>query len=500
MAAARSACAPQAARAVKVATRSGSSVALVEDSGRRLLYIADEDHGAVHVLDAEGPTELAVTALPGRPAQLLPLADGRVLVTLRDRNRVVALEPGARPEDGLVSLCERPTYVEPGGLAASPDGRRVAVTAGWDHRLMLLEGRSLDLERAVVLPAEPRGVLVTDDGEDAYVTHLIGGAISVVSLARPDDPPRRVSTRPDRLRAVARKGAGAPVAINPSQELAAAQGHALVAISLGSSEGRPWPARIFAPMASSDPMRFNSDVSFPGVYGGGGSGRPAVIGAFVAVIDPAAVAPLGGEVAPLREARPEDCIQPRGVAAHGDRLLLACLGVDALVELDARAADPISAERRRFRVGAGPTGVAVDPARARALVFSQWAGAITVVDLAEPAREEPRLLRLARPERPALSPQIARGAGALSRHPRRAHLRRWPRLRELPPRRPRGRPHLGDAGRAEADRVARRPRLRLGAVPSPPSSIGWSRPRHRTDRASFSPWSGRRPPCARWLT
>jgi len=53
-AAAPSACAPRAARAVKVATRSGSSVALVEDSGRRLLYIADEDHGAA--LRLEHPT------------------------------------------------------------------------------------------------------------------------------------------------------------------------------------------------------------------------------------------------------------------------------------------------------------------------------------------------------------------------------------------------------------------------------------------------------------
>jgi mono/diheme cytochrome c family protein len=83
--------------------------------------------------------------------------------------------------------------------------------------------------------------------------------------------------------------------------------------------------------------------------------------------------------------------------------------VNALVELDARAVDPITAERRRFRVGAGPTGVVVDPAKDRALVFSQWSGELTVVDLAEPSKRETQVLRLARPEAPALPPELARG-------------------------------------------------------------------------------------------
>jgi mono/diheme cytochrome c family protein len=149
-------------------------------------------------------------------------------------------------------------------------------------------------------------------------------------------------------------------------------------------------------------MRFSEVASFPGVYGGGGGG-PAVIGAFVAVFDPRARAPLGGEVAPLRQARPEDCILPRGVAVHRDRLLVACLGINAVVELDARAVDPITAERRRFRVGEGPTGIAVDPARERALVFSQWRGELSIIDLAEPAKTEAHALKLARPQNAALS-------------------------------------------------------------------------------------------------
>ena len=48
-------------------------------------------------------------------------------------------------------------------------------------------------------------VLIPEDGESAYVAHLIGGAVTVVSLARPEDPPRRIFTRPERRPAQARR-------------------------------------------------------------------------------------------------------------------------------------------------------------------------------------------------------------------------------------------------------------------------------------------------------
>jgi DNA-binding beta-propeller fold protein YncE len=361
------------------------------------------------VVDADGPTEIAVTEVAGRPAQLLALPDRRVLVTLRDTNKVIALEPGDRPEDGLVVLCERATYTEPWGLAVSTDGARVAVTTGWDHKLMILEAGSLATTRVVDLPAEPRGVLLSQDGDTAYIAHMVGGVVSSVSLSRPSDPPRRTFVRPERPAPTAKPPAKREAkAADKTQELAAAQGFALAELSLGKApDGKPWPARVFLPMASSDPMQFGAVSSFPGVYGG--AGGPAVIGAFVAVIDPVSGAPLGGEVAPLRQARPEDCILPRGMAVHNDRLLVTCLGVDTLVELDARAVDPTTAERRRFRVEEGPTGVVVDAVKERALVFSQWAGAITVVDLAPAAKGEAQVLKLARPEAPSLSPKLARG-------------------------------------------------------------------------------------------
>jgi mono/diheme cytochrome c family protein len=394
-------CGPGGARAVVPASRTGASIALVDDGGHRLAYVADEEDRALHTVDADALVEIAVTELPGSPAQVLALADGRVLVTLRDTNSLLALEPGARPEEPLRTRCARATYTEPFGLAVSADGARVAVTAGWDHRLAILDAPSLDIARTVDLPAEPRGVLLSGDGAAAYVAHLAGGVVSIVPLARPDDAPSRVAVRPPRSKRAPAKGP------SKATELAAAQGFALAEVSLGEEQGRPWPARVLVPMASSDPMRFGEGGGFPSVYGGGGG--PAVIGAFVAVVDSAAGAPLGGEVAAQRQARPEDCILPRGVATYDERILVACMGTDTLVELDARAADPITAERRRHEVAPGPTGVVVDRVNGRALVASAWAHAVTAVPIGGGPAQQTTVLALARREVPALTAVEERG-------------------------------------------------------------------------------------------
>jgi len=82
------------------AMRQGASVQLARSKGRTLAYVADEDSRAVHVVDVDRGTELASVPVGGAPAQLLVLADGRVAVTLRDKNRVAVLEPLEGIEDG----------------------------------------------------------------------------------------------------------------------------------------------------------------------------------------------------------------------------------------------------------------------------------------------------------------------------------------------------------------------------------------------------------------
>lgn len=405
-------CGAQSGRHVQTFKRIGSTIALAqEESGRRLVYVADDDNEAIHTLDAEGPRELAVTPLPGKPAQLLPLSDGRLLVSIHDKNKLIVLEQNKKPEDGLEIRCEQTVYAQPWGLAVSPKGDRIALTAAWDQRVMLLDSNTIELKSTLSVAAEPRAVLWSEDGQTVYVSHLIGGVVSSFSAEKPLETLSTIFVRPERkasegAKAAKAKNAAAEKPVSDTQTRAAAQGYTLAELSMGGENNSKWPARIFAPMASSDPMRFGAQQSFPGVYGGGGG--PAVIGAFVAVIDPISKTALGRETISIREARPEDCILPRGIDTVGERMYLTCLGVNTLVELDMRSVDPITAQRRRFSVAPGPTGVVVVEASNQALVWSQWAGALTVVDLSEPRKPE-MMLRLAAPEKPALSAHLAKG-------------------------------------------------------------------------------------------
>lgn len=83
-----------------------------------------------------------------------------------------------------------------------------------------------------------------------------------------------------------------------------------------------------------------------------------------------------------------ECLLPRAAATRGSTgtLFVTCLGIDAMLELDTRGADPIRLEKRRWSLPAGPTGVAIDDAAGRAVVWSQFDGRLSIVDLAESAR------------------------------------------------------------------------------------------------------------------
>ncbi len=64
-------------------------------------------------------------------------------------------------------------------------------------------------------------------------------------------------------------------------------------------------------------------------------------------------------------------------------LLVSCFGLDQVIAYDALAASPARAERRRWAVAAGPSGIAVDAARNRAVVWSQFDRTLDVIDLGD---------------------------------------------------------------------------------------------------------------------
>src|SRR5687767_5294497 len=75
--------------------REGSAVALAKSGESVIAYVADEDSRAIHTVNVADKTQVARTKVGGAPAQVLVLADGRLAVTLRDKNEIEILEPKA---------------------------------------------------------------------------------------------------------------------------------------------------------------------------------------------------------------------------------------------------------------------------------------------------------------------------------------------------------------------------------------------------------------------
>jgi DNA-binding beta-propeller fold protein YncE/mono/diheme cytochrome c family protein len=376
--------------------RAGSTVALATQGGKTLAYTADEDDWAVHVVDVDARKELGETALDGRPSQIMFLPDGRLAVLLRDKSQVAVLEPGEQPEK-LDKRCSVDTASEPVSMALTPDDATLLVTSGWGRALGAYDARSLAKAYQVALPREPRAVVVSDDGKYAYVSHAVGAKASRVTLA--DKTVTDVSLVEHdastiqqekaihaEIESFRKRGDDTKMFDDQLKELEShahpsCQGFALAkTVEPGG--------RILAPQVlvdTGDPKQ-----RAPGY---GDDNNTTEVGD-VAVIDSATAKPMAsslerpnenlgwGGVDP-RDAQKPECLLPRAAAVDptSKSLLVSCYGIDQVIAYDAFAASPARAERQRWIVGAGPSGIAVDAGHNRAVVWSQFDRAVNVIDL-----------------------------------------------------------------------------------------------------------------------
>jgi len=387
-------------------------------------YVADEDDNAIRTFDLEARKERAVTRLEGAPAQLMILADGRVAVTLRDKNRVQILEPASNDVDaGLEARCSAPVAAEPFGLAVTPDEARIVVTSAWGKKLSAFDAATLRPAFEVALPREPRAVLVDDDGQRAFVAHVVGATMSVVDLDTDAHAVRAIDLRikaPRRTQSdlKLRGGCQGFALAKLAKSIEATDDEPAQAPLVGE---RPLPsaehvkparrapvvprARVFAPMVTVDPGEAETRSS------GYGSSRNLVMAEAptVSVVDGSAERPLAQTFLADGQRRAGECLLPRAAAVSATRgsLFVTCLGVDALLELDVRGVDPMRLERRRFHVPAGPTGVALDDHATRAVVWSQFDRALAMVSLEGEA--EPVVMRAGAVALAKLSPAEAIG-------------------------------------------------------------------------------------------
>lgn len=382
----------------------GGAVALADWGDRTVAFLADEAAGQLVVVDVDAARVMGTHALGGEPSAVAVSEEGRIFVTLRDRSSVAVVLGGTDASAPMATACRRRTVVEPRGLAIAPGSGPLLVVGAVDAELAVLDPKTLVERRRLELPREPRAVALVDEGRKAVVSHAVGSVASVVDLeglevgavpllSRHDHELHELSKRIDE-EVGDEQGDGAQAKV---LEILS-EFETTIEDESRRYGGRRRAVQGFAVAATTKPT---GRVLLPQVLvdSGGpdrrtdGYGEPHGVTEVpsVAVVDAAlgvamqSSLRLDHRMTYRNDDQPERCLLPRSAAIdeQSGMLLVACLGSDMVVAYDALAPEPARAERRRWRVAAGPVGVAVDRFDRRAVVWSKFDRVVSVLSLGE---------------------------------------------------------------------------------------------------------------------
>ncbi|MCW5833276.1 MAG: c-type cytochrome [Labilithrix sp.] len=359
---------PPEVRRLAADPRQGSAIVLADLDGRRIAYVADEAEARVRVIDVDAERELSAFAPGGAPSTMLMLPDGRLLVAVRDAARLLVLRGGGSASSPLVVDTRVDVPAEPVGLALSPDDGTLVATSGWGRAVTVLDAQTFTRKAEHVVAREPRSVVVSADGKRAFVSHAVGQSLDVVPLdgGEPKKPLSLAGVE-ELMDSVA----------TDMQPRVACQGFALAKTASG---------RVLAPHV----LVFPGEPEVSSGYGGGQGREPEVF--HVPVIDEDAASVLGGSRT-LRgglDGAAARCALPRAAVTGRAGLFVTCLGEDSVVLFDSDAINPHDVTLKKWSVPAGPTAIALDEEHDRALVWSQFAHALTTIAIGEAGDGAPR--------------------------------------------------------------------------------------------------------------
>lgn len=348
---------PPVIKRLEKAARQGSGVLLADLDGRRVAYIADEDEAAIHVVDVEDERELSTFKPGGSPSQLVMLKDGRLVASLRDVGQLVVLSGGGSTKSKLNLDARVAVASEPIGLALSSDDRTLVVTSGWGRTVTVLDARSFVKRFEHRVDREPRSVVISADDRRAFVSHAVGQTLDVIPLDGEVAPPK-----PHNLGGT-EEFTGRHMFVG-TQDRMACQGFALA-----KTEG----GRVLAPHV----LVFSGEAEVSSGYGGGAGRESEVF--HVPVIDEES-GKLAAESKFLRtdiESGAHRCALPRAATVGKAGLFVTCLGENTVELFDADVLNPHDVGIKKWSVPAGPTAIALDEENDRAVVWSQFAHALT---------------------------------------------------------------------------------------------------------------------------
>ena len=374
-------------------TMSAGAVALASYGERTLAFVADADDRAVVTFDVDTRAALASTPLGAQPSAVLVTPSGRIVVLGADDARVhlmvlIAIDAPLVAERAIA------VPEEPMSAAMAPGGDALLVASRWGHALSIVPLATREAPVVIDLPRDPTAVVASADGKRALVMHAAGSRASVVDLEA-----RAVTTAPlDRKvrRELFFSMMPMPTqAFEPQQELdglGQAATPASQRMHVVPQKERFEMVTLHADQSFAMVRTEDGRVLSPEVFvDTGPAGASGGYGASESTVTPAVVSFDAGTGQMLEPGGDRTfgsrCLLPRGAAldAGSKRMLVACLGSDEIVVL---RVEPRAVKLQRMvTVPKGPAAIAVDPVGKRAVVWSPFERAVTVLGLdAEPKR------------------------------------------------------------------------------------------------------------------
>jgi DNA-binding beta-propeller fold protein YncE len=166
------------------AKRPTSSTSIVYDDARKRVYSVNQDNDTITSIDADELVKLAELDVYRRPESLALTPEGKLWVVHQDDYAVAVVDPDRFVVERGFRL---PYASQPVAVAFSPTGDAAYVALMALGKLLKVDPKTGDTISEVAVGARPRGIAVSHDGKDVYVTRFIspdtGGEVVKVDAA-----------------------------------------------------------------------------------------------------------------------------------------------------------------------------------------------------------------------------------------------------------------------------------------------------------------------------
>ncbi len=364
--------------------RSSSALALATVRGAdarataRVAVVADEDDSTLRLLTLPEGAEIASARLEGTPGHVVVDRRGVVWVAIRDGDAVASFSLSCDHELAgcrLSAGARLATAREPIALALADDGGALFVVSTWGRELARYALPGGERLAGTPLARDPRALLLTRQGDALVIAHASGSVLTTATIAASAPahaPPATREARLDYRDRIYAEGSPVPLADEPrfaAQGFSLARAGAFVLAPMAVVyPGDPEPTPSYGSVADG---YFPHESVIVSLGGGPGQDVPRLrVRATVVAADRPRTSL--GRVEWPRESPP--CLLPRAAApgAGGRSVLVACMGIDQVLELDAAERPLLESTLARWRVPAGPVALAVDAAQGEAWVWSMF--------------------------------------------------------------------------------------------------------------------------------